>query len=104
MCKDGQWIPVHRPMAMSGEGWKAWVWFSKDGSGVLGMATMTSTGPEMDMKPLAPGLPACIPELLPEPLTRGAVMNEYQEERGNLHFKCGDETVVLNSLAVTHPF
>lgn len=70
----------------------------------FGMATMTFMGTEMDMKPLAFRLSACIPELLPEPLTRGTVMNKYQEERGNLHFKCGDETVVLNSLAVTHPF
>ena len=91
-------------MAVSSEGWKPWVRFSKDGSGVLGMTTVTSTRTEMGMKPLALGLPAYIPELLPEPLTRGTVMNKYQEERGNLHFKCGDETVVLNSLAVTHPF
>ena len=91
-------------MAVSGEGWKPWVWFSKDGSGVLGMTTVTSTRTERGMKPLALGLPAYIPELLPEPLTRGTVMNKYQEERGNLHFKCGDETVVLNALAVTHPF
>lgn len=104
MHKAGQWIPVHRLMTMSGEGWKPWVWFSKDGSGILGMTTMTSTGTEMDKKSLVLGLPACIPERLPEPLTRGTVMNKYQEERGNLHFKCGDEAVLLNSLAVTHPF
>lgn len=70
----------------------------------FGMGTMTSTGTEVDVKPLTFGLPACIPEMLPEPLARGTVMNKYQEERGNLHFKCGDEAVVLNSLAVTHSF
>lgn len=68
----------------------------------FGMGTMTSKGTEMDMKPLTFGLPACIPEMLPEPLARSSVVNKYQEERGNLHFKHGDETVVLNSLAVTH--
>ena len=68
------------------------------------MGTVTSKGTEMDMKPLTFGLPACIPETLPEPLARSSVVNKYQEERGNLHFKRGDETVVLNSLAVTHSF
>lgn len=47
---------------------------------------------------------ACHLEIFPEPLARGTVVNKYQEEKGNLHFKCGGEPVVPSSLEDTQLF